>query len=317
MLTNTPLKSDDKVGLVCTGSICLQQDHPQITQTFLKNHYQLHATYKNDTTQPLPPAERAAIFLEYLFDPDIKLITAIRGGEGTADILPYLHQQYEKIKSLPPKFILGFSDITALLVYFAKHYQWPVIHGSSPLQFACERVNKKSEQLTMDLLFGKKHEHVLETLIPLNHFARVDQTIEGELTGGCLSLIDISIKDIWEIDTKNKIIFFEDVSEKAHKIIRTLKYFSRLGLFQSAKAVIFGDFNCEPIGCDKAEQERNQHEISKVLTQFANHHHLPVLQTDEFGHGQVNLPLVYSSLYHLQLGNTPRLDLAPILRTHY
>lgn len=308
MLANTPLQSDDKVGLVCTGSICLQPDHPQKTVDFLREYYQLHATFKKDTTIPLPPAERAEIFLDYLFNPDIKLIAAIRGGEGTADILPYVHKHYEKIKSLKPKFILGFSDITALLVYFAKHYHWPVIHGSSPLQFALGKVNKTSQQLTMDLLFGNHKNQGLTTLKPLNELASTSQIVEGELMGGCLSLIDISIKDIWEIETHNKIVFFEDVSEKAHKIIRSLKYLSRIGLFQSVKAVIFGDFNCEPIGCNEAEQRRNHLEITKVLESFAKHHHFPVLQTNDFGHGKINLPLMYSSLYRLELGDQPILS---------
>jgi muramoyltetrapeptide carboxypeptidase len=154
----------------------------------------------------------------------------------------------------------------------------------------------------MNLLFGHTQEQGLKALRPLNDLARTAQVIEAELTGGCLSLIDISIKDIWEIDTTNRMIFLEDVSEKAHKIIRSLKYFSRIGLFQSVKAVIFGDFNCEPIGYNKADQEHNHQEISNVLENFALHHPFPVLQTNDFGHGKINLPLVYSSLYQLQLG---------------
>jgi muramoyltetrapeptide carboxypeptidase len=307
MLTNISLKSDDKVGLVCTGSICIQPEHPQMTQHFLQDHYHLHAVFKQDTTEALAPAERAAIFLDYLFNPDIKLIAALRGGEGTADILPYVHEHHEKIKALLPKFILGFSDLTALLVYFSKHYHWPVIHGPTPLQFALGKVDKKSEVSTMDFLFGKNTTSALTTLTPLNNLAMTNQIIEAELMGGCLSLIDISIKDIWEIDTAHKIIFFEDVGEKAHKIIRSLKYFSRIGLFKSAKAVIFGDFNSTPIGCNKTEQEQNHQAILKVLKQFSAEQSFPVLQTSEFGHGHINLPLIYSCPYRLQLGEKPTL----------
>jgi muramoyltetrapeptide carboxypeptidase len=302
MLTNIFLKSDDKVGLICTGSICLQPDHPSIAQHFLSERYHLDAIFKKDTSQSLSPAERADIFLDYLFNPDIKLITGIRGGEGTADILPYIHQHYQKIKSLPPKFILGFSDLTALLVYFSKHYHWPVIHGPSPLQFALNKVDKKTEQTTMDILFGRPNNFSLTTLTPLNDLAKHPQTIHAELSGGCLSLIDISIKDIWEIETENKILFFEDVGEKAHKIIRSLKYFSRIGFFKSVRAIIFGDFNSEPIGCDTFQQEQNRQNILNVLKTFAEHQHFPVLQTNEFGHGNTNLPLLYSSPYCLELG---------------
>ncbi|MBV8802417.1 MAG: LD-carboxypeptidase [Gammaproteobacteria bacterium] len=304
MLSDISLKPNDKVGLICTGSICLQADHPHITQTFLREQYGLNSIFKHDTVQAIHPSERADIFLEYLFNPDIKLITAIRGGEGTADILPFIHQQYKKIKLLPPKFILGFSDFTALLVYFAKYYQWPVIHGSSPLQFALNKVDKQTEEITMRLLFcGLQNAEM--SLIPLNDKANTPGIIQAELTGGCLSLIDISIKDIWEIETENKILFFEDVSEKAHKIIRSLKYFSRIGLFQSVKAIIFGDFNAELIGCDNIQQENNRANIMKILKSFAENQNFPVLHTHHFGHGKTNWPLVYSSTYYLKLGKKP------------
>jgi muramoyltetrapeptide carboxypeptidase len=302
MIKNLFLKPNDKVGLVCTGSTCLQPDHPYITQDFLFNQYRLNAIFKNDTTQTLSPEERAHIFLDYLWDSDIKLIAGIRGGEGTADIIPYVHSYSEKIKLLPPKFILGYSDITALLLYFSKYYHWPVIHGSTPLQFALNKVDKITEESTMNILFGNIDKKNSILLTPLNDLAKHHEIIQAEMTGGCLSLIDISIKDIWEIETDNKILFFEDVNEKAHKIIRSLKYFSRIGLFKSVKAIIFGDFNSEPIGCETSEQEQNKQNIIKVLKEFASNQRFPVLQTNDFGHGKTNLPFIYSSLYQLELG---------------
>lgn len=296
------LKAFDQVALVCPGSICRQLDHPQITKDYLSKHYQLQSVFDNDTTQSLPPSQRAEILLKYLFDPNIKLITQLRGGEGTADILPYIHQHYEKIKVLPPKILLGFSDFTALLVYFSKHYHWPVIHGSSPLKFALNLSDDKTQKLTMDLLFGHQT-LIMKNLTPLNDFAREDKVIEAELTGGNLSVAQISIKDLWEIDTSHKIVFFEDCAEKAHKIIRALKYFSRIGLFDTVKAVIFGDFTSTPIGCQQVEQESNQRAILKTLSSFAAHHQFPVLYTPQFGHGISNFPLLYSIPYRLNLGS--------------
>lgn len=311
MQTNIPLKANDKIAFVCPGSICRQINHPQITRDYLNQHYQLQAVFGAETTQSLAPAQRAEILLSYLFDDNIKLIAQLRGGEGTADILPYLHLHYEKIKLLKPKFLLGFSDFTALLIYFNKYYRWPALHGPSPLEFALNIANETSQRSTMDILFGNKPISPLDALIPLNDLAREERVIEAELTGGNLSVIQVSIKDLWEIDTANKIIFLEDCAEKSHKIIRTLKYFSRIGLFDTAKAVIFGDFTCTPIGCQKEEQAHNQQAILKTLSSFAAHHAIPVLYTPKFGHGKVNMPLLYATKYHLQLGTHACLSVAP------
>lgn len=303
------LKTNDHIALLCTGSICTDPAHPQMTQDYLKEHYQLIASYPDDINQGLSPLRRAQIFLSYLFDDNVKMIGALRGGEGTADILPYLHEYHDKIKLLKPKILLGHSDFTALLVYFEKYYRWPVIHGPSLRQFAQGVVDKKSEKETMDLVFGMKQDLCLRALTPLNDSARENKIIDAQITGGNLSLINVSIKDIWEIETDNKILFFEDCGEKAHVIIRTLKYFSRIGLFAKTKAMILGDFTCWPIGYDKTRQENNRQAILKILSSFANHHDFPVLYTPQFGHGKVNFPLVYSKPYRLQLGSHAQLEL--------
>lgn len=304
------LKPEDHIALIAPGSICRHPSHPAITRDFLKKQYQLNAQFSNDTTQSLHPEQRAQIFLETLFNKDIKLLAQVRGGEGTADILPYVHRHYEDIKKLPAKILLGHSDFTALLIYFAQFYHWPVIHGPSLRQFALSAVDESSQQQTMDLLFGRLNQFNLE-LMPLNDAAKIDATIKAPLNGGNLSLVHISIKDIWEIDTKDKILFFEDCGEKAHKIIRTLKYFSRIGLFDTIQAVILGDFTCYPIGCDKEEQTQNQQAILKTLSSFAAHHPFPVLYTSRIGHGRVNLPLIYNTTYTLQLGVSAQLALNP------
>ena len=303
------LEPGSTVALVCPGSICLSLGHPEVTRNYLKSKYQLNAKISQETTKSFSPKDRANFFLEQLFDEKINLIGILRGGEGCADILPYIHVYQKEIAKLKAKWLLGFSDFTALLIYFAQCYRWPVIHGASLLQFAEKRVDKNTEDITFNFLFGKNTRVYLEDLIPLNLAAKEERTLAGELTGGCLSLIDISIKDLWEIDTSNKIIFLEDVGEKAHKIIRNLKYLERISKFDQIKALILGDFSCQLIGCGEEEQKNNHAQILKTINNFASYHHFPVLYTRSIGHGFVNLPIVFCKNYQLQLGSTPKLIL--------
>lgn len=296
-----------KVALTCPGSICLSEDHPEIAQRFIQDRYQLKAYYDIDINRGLSPEARAEIFLRHVLDDEVECIIALRGGEGCADLIPFLEQRKSDIAKAKPKILLGFSDYTALLVYFSQVHDWPAIHGSSPLQFALQRVDQETERLTMDSLLGRNEQVTFNRLQPLNDAARCEQVIDAEMTGGCLSLIDVSVKDCWELDAREKIIFFEDVGEKAHKVLRTLKYLDRIGMFARIKGLIFGDFTCDPIGCDAEEQERNREAIAHVLSSFARHHDFPVLQTDEFGHGQTNKPIFYRVPYCLELGEQPRL----------
>ena len=70
--------------------------------------------------------------------------------------------------------------------------------------------------------------------------------VEGQLAGGCLSVVVASLGTKYEIDTKGKILFFEDIDEQPHRIDRYLTQLIMAGKLQQAKGIIFGPFpKCE------------------------------------------------------------------------
>jgi muramoyltetrapeptide carboxypeptidase len=74
---------------------------------------------------------------------------------------------------------------------------------------------------------------------------------EGQLAGGCLSVVVAGLGTEYEIDTKDKILFFEDIDEKPHRIDRYLTHLIQAGKLQQAKGIIFGTFTkCEYLSRD-------------------------------------------------------------------
>lgn len=290
-----PLKKHSKVALVCTGTPCPSPTNPPETKQYLEENYHLDICFANETTEKVGAAKRAEIFLNYLFDDQIDMIWSLRGGEGTADLLPFIHPHREKIAKIPQKLLMGYSDFTPMLIYFAQEYGWQSIHGPAALLLSQKRVTPNTEKSTMDFLFARNSELVMDSLIPLNSQARENSSIQGEITGGTLSLAHISLKDIWEMDTENKIILFEDVGEKTHKISRMLKHLHRINKFSSAKALILGDFFAKSPGINEKEQEENQASLQRLFQWFSNELNCPVFQTDQFGHGKNNLPFIFNS----------------------
>ncbi len=68
----------------------------------------------------------------------------------------------------------------------------------------------------------------------------------GQLVGGCLSLFVSTLGTEWEVDTRNKILFFEDIDERPHRIDRYLTQLLLARKLQAASAIIFGAFTrCE------------------------------------------------------------------------
>ncbi len=294
------LKPGDQAALFCTGSRAIEADHVPFTQAYLTEHYDLKIHYEEDTYRSLPAEGRARIFLDYLFNDDIKLLWAFRGGEGSADVIPYLGKEKKKIAALMPKLIMGFSDITAILIYFRQMYNWPVAHGPGASQIAYSKVDAKSNEMVRDFLFSTPQEMALNDLEALNDVT--SENISGQLIGGNLSLLNISVKDSWEMQPKGKIIIIEEVNEKPHVIARTLKYLQRVACFEGAKAIIFGDFSFS------SEQGRFEEAIHRVLTEFAQTCPCPVFKSKQFGHETQNHVLPFFNEYEINK-TTGRLSL--------
>ena len=268
--------------------------HPKQTEQYLQENYQLDLVFGNETINKTSAEKRANIFIDYLLDDEVKMLWALRGGEGTADILPYIEARKDEIAQLPQKILMGYSDFTPILIYFAQTFGWQTVHGPAALLLSQLRIKASTERATMNLLFGKDKPLIFDQLHPLNEAAHNHSEIDCSVTGGTLSLVHTSLKDIWEINTRDKIIMLEDVAEKTHKISRMLKHLHRIGKFDYIKGMILGDFIAKPIGSTKEEKLANIDSINRLFPWFAKQLEIPVYQTEHFGHGKENIPFIYN-----------------------
>lgn len=281
-----PLKFGDKIALCCPASRCLQADHPQRLQQFFADKG--FATVVDPACfRYVSAGERAQSLLSYLQDDSIAMLWAVRGGEGSADLLPYLRNNH-----FAPKWLMGFSDITALLNYFALQQQWSSVHGMCAAQFLDERVDAKTQALTWQLLKTGQPSG-LHDLQPLNVLAQQNQVIKASgCCGGTLSLLTISIGDCWHVDTRDKIIIIEDVNEPIHVVRRHLFYLSRIGFFNKAKAVIFGEFSHADLQGEALQAY--QQNMQNYLGYFAEQCPCAVFKSNQFGHGKKNYPVMFN-----------------------
>jgi muramoyltetrapeptide carboxypeptidase len=71
---------------------------------------------------------------------------------------------------------------------------------------------------------------------------------EGRLCGGNLAIIASSLGTPFEIDTRGKIIFIEEVHEEPYRVDRMLNQLRLAGKFEDCAGVVFGDFaDCVPV----------------------------------------------------------------------
>lgn len=183
-----------------------------------------------------PDERRAAELMEHFTNPEVKAIFFARGGYGCQRLIPLLN---EELIRKHPKIILGYSDITTLLIYLQQSFSWSVFHGPVVAKAMGDTFKDRGQKslwkaLTETQALGK---------IQAEGFRFIKAgKCEATLVGGCLSLLITNLKSSYELDTDGKIIFMEDINEKPYAIDRMLTQLKLAGKFKNAKGFVFGPF---------------------------------------------------------------------------
>lgn len=174
-------------------------------------------------------------------DEEVKGILCIRGGYGTPRILELL--DYKLIKNNPKVFI-GYSDITALHLVINQKCKLVTFHGPMAASNMIENFDDFSKNSLYNCIlddgdFKAEIENPSKEKIEV-----INKGIaKGEIIGGNLSLIADTIGTPYEIDTKGKILFIEEIGEEEYNIDRMLTQLRLSGKLESANGIILGDFN--------------------------------------------------------------------------
>ncbi|MGL4252493.1 MAG: S66 peptidase family protein [Fusobacteriaceae bacterium] len=190
---------------------------------------------------------RASDLNKFFSDETISGIFCMRGGYGAPRILDLI--DYEVVKR-NPKIFIGYSDITALHLAFNQKSNLITYHSPMPstefykivdeytLKSFLNNIMERENFLENEKLIENPEEQKLITL--------VHGKAQGELIGGNLTLIASLMGTPYEIDTKGKILFLEDIDEEPYRIDRMLTQLRLAGKFQEAAGIILGAFtNCE------------------------------------------------------------------------
>ncbi|HLP28382.1 MAG TPA: LD-carboxypeptidase [Candidatus Didemnitutus sp.] len=187
-----------------------------------------------------PDKERAAEFMDFIDDPTVDAVVCARGGYGVMRILPML--DFSAIRDAG-KIIMGFSDITALLIAVQQLSGVVTFHG--PV------ASSTFNPFTVSSL---KTVVVSSDPTPLSFTDKRLTTIRsglahGRLTGGNLAMIVSTLGTKYEIDTTDAILFLEEINEEPYRVDRMLTQLWLAGKLQSCKGIALGNFrDCEAKG---------------------------------------------------------------------
>lgn len=206
-----------------------------------------------------------------LKDPAIQGILCGRGGYGGARLLENWHWP-----GVPPKWLIGFSDVTSLLWSYANEGVAGV-HGPVLTTLAAEpdwSVNR-----LFDLVEGRPLE-------PLSGTGWGKGQAEGLLLPANLTVATHLLGTLLQPDLTGVILALEDVSEAPYRIDRTLTQWRMAGFLEHLRGIALGRFSdCQaPAGIPSFT-------VAEVLRDRLGDLNLPIVSDLPFGHQGANAAL--------------------------
>jgi muramoyltetrapeptide carboxypeptidase len=237
MLAPPPLRPGDTIAIVPTAR-AIREDELQAGISLVESwglKVKLGAGVGRKHFQQAGTAqERAADLMAALADDAVKAVWCARGGYGTVHLLELLDM--DRVRK-HPKWIVGFSDITVL------HSAWHklglcTLHAQMPFNIAAK--SPGSIASLHAALFGRTE---TVSAVPLPTMPNRQGIAEGQLVGGNLSLLFALRGTPYDLDTRGKILFLEDLDELLYHVDRMVMNLKLGGLFQHLAGLVVGGLN--------------------------------------------------------------------------
>ncbi len=279
MIYPKKLKKGDTVGIICTSSPISENRVSQCKEALEGLGYQVKLAdnlgKKYGGYMAGDAISRGKAFNAMFSDKDVNAIFCARGGFASSGMLPFI--DFEIVKK-NPKIFVGYSDVTNLHVVLNQICNLVTFHGPMVSSNIVEHFDSyTSESFFHCIDMPEKYE--LKNPPGMDFQVMQEGTATGTLTGGNLALLSATIGTSYEIDTKGKILFIEEIKEAVPRIERYFTHLAHSGKLNDAAGLILGRF----LDC------RNENDPSygylELLKDFFKGLGKPILYDIQAGHG--------------------------------
>jgi muramoyltetrapeptide carboxypeptidase len=226
--------------------------------------------------------DRAAELQACFADSGVKGIFSARGGYGYSRLMPLL--DFDAIAKTPKVFV-GFSDATFLLNALVDLAGMVSFHGPMVAMDFARGLSPRSLDHMQRLLKGELRSFELEAREAVH-----PGNGQGEVIGGCLSVLVASIGTPYAPRFDGRILFLEDTGEKAYRVDRMLVQLRHAGALSKVAGIVFGAIR--PIDGDESESRL----IARFIAEQTAGLGCPVLYGIEAGHGTENFTIPFGAV---------------------
>lgn len=279
------LQPGDTIGVVAPASPFHKESFELSCANWRKRGHKV--VFEDSLFEREPPyfagsVKRRAKEIEGMFQrTDVRAILCARGGYGCN----YLLQEIDlDVVRRHPKIFMGYSDVTALLTWFHDAAGLVTFHG--PMMNKDFSTDDGVHMLSLTAALSGATQWNLGGAAGLEPV--VPGRAEGDLYGGCLSMLVASLGTPYEIRTADKILFLEDVGVKPYQVDRMLMQLKLAGMFKGVRGMIFGEM------LDCRQSEKQEYRLQDVVKRVVGDLGVPIAYGLRSGHvsrANVTLPL--------------------------
>jgi muramoyltetrapeptide carboxypeptidase len=220
---------------------------------------------------------RTADFQAAMDDEDIKAIFCSRGGYGVVHFIDKL--DFTRFRK-HPKWMMGFSDITALHCLFQQQ-GYASIHSLMARHLTVEPENDSATTFLRELMFGQLPHYSCSP-----HKLNRKGNSHGILRGGNLSVFYGLRGTHYDIPPEGTILFIEDINESPHTVERMMYNLKLGGVLEKLSGLIIGQFT------EYEEDNSLGKDLYSALSDIIKEYEYPICFNFPVGHVTNNLPLI-------------------------
>ncbi len=286
------LQKGDTIGIVAPAGYMAIEKMQSCIETLDSWGYTVQmgaTTHSNSTTYFSGTDEERLNDLQQMMDDrKVKAILCARGGYGTNRIIDRLN--FKKFKK-HPKWIIGFSDITVLHSHLFTQYKIASLHAPMAAAFNDGESENPYVRSLCKALEGERGSY---SCAP--HLLNRKGKAEGLLVGGNLALLAHLVGTDSDINTKDKILFLEDIGEYLYNIDRMMIQLKRSGRLDKLAGLVIGRFT------DNKDTERPfGKDVYEIIHEHVSGYDYPVCFQFPVSHDKENYALKIGVNYSFEV----------------
>jgi len=322
-----PATTIKTIGVTAPSSGVGSEHHELLKQAIARQEQNGFTFVTGDTawTQNMaksaPAKKRAEELMEMMTDPAIDLIFPPWGGELLIEILEYLD-----FSKMQPKWILGYSDLSVLLLALTLKTGIATAHGTNLIDLRSEQSDattgrwlsilqtgaKGSVAQSSSELYQKEWNHSVPSPVVFHlseptvwkTVSGAEENFSGRLLGGCIDvirhLVGTSFGDVQRfrkdyISEEPVVWYLENCELPVADLKRSLTQMKYAGWFDNCAGIIFGR--------SSANEPVQDYTVEKMYEDLAEELNVPIAYDIDLGHVPPQITFVNGAYAEVRVAN--------------